>query len=113
MHDDAGRLVDDEEVLVLPGDRDRRLFRDELRRGLHGRFELELFTASQPVTLRPRGSVDEHTAVGKQAPGSAARSDLGLPREKAVEPLAGGLVRNASLHARAADAKGAARSRRA
>jgi hypothetical protein len=58
--------------------------------------------AAQPVALAARLPVHEDCARCEKALGRAAALDFGKRGQEAVEPLAGGLVRNASLHARAA-----------
>ena len=95
VDDEPGRLVDDEQVLVLVGDPQvERLVRARARRS-RARLELDLLPALEPVALRARDAVDEHRAGGEQALGRGARADLGQRGEEAVEPLAGRRLRNA------------------
>ena len=79
----AGRLVDDEQVLVLVRDpqverlglRDRR----RLRRVLG---ELDLLPAGEPVALGPRPPSTEHGAGGEQPLGRRARADPDPARKR-------------------------------
>ena len=87
VHDEAGRLVDDEEVLVLVGDPEvERLL---LQRPLGDRGSCRARAPPRPASrwlfgrVRP---VDEHGAGGEQALGRRSRADLGQLREEAVEP---------------------------
>ncbi len=85
MDDDPRGLVDDEEVLVLPGDRQLHLLGCErLRRG--GKLDHDLLAALEPVALRPRAAVDEDGAVRDEPLGERARADLAARGESAVEP---------------------------
>ena len=91
MDDDAGRLVDDEHVLVLPGDPERHLLALELVRDRLGHGQLELLAALEPVRLRPPLAVDDRRALLQQPLGRGARADLRQRGEEAIEPLARGL----------------------
>jgi hypothetical protein len=94
MDDDPGGFVDDEEVLVLEGDPQLALLGLE-RDGLGFRHcDLERLPAFEPVTLGAPLAVDADGAGCQQPLGLAAGSDLGERGEKAVEPLAGRLLRN-------------------
>src|SRR5579862_5378202 len=92
VDDEAGRLVDDKQVLVAVDDPRRRL----RRRGprlygvlpCFGRDELQRLPALEPIALRSPFPVDEH-ARGDDALGGSARADA--PGEEAIEPLPGGL----------------------
>ena len=86
MNDDAGRLVDDEQVLVLPDDVEIHLLGLE-RAGLGGELDDDLLPALEPVALRPRLAVDEDGAVGDQPLGERPRADLGPACDGPVEPL--------------------------
>ncbi len=99
MHDDAGRLVDDEEVLVLVGDAKPDLLRGE--RGLPeaAEVELDLLPALQPMALRPPRSVDQDAPVGEKALGTRARADLLDAGEEPVEPLSARVGRDADSEA--------------
>jgi hypothetical protein len=92
MDDDAPRLVDHEHVLVLVGDPERYLFplQPLIRNGPH----LDRLAALEAMALRPGGAVDEDGPVGEQSSRRGARSDLGQPREVAIEALAGGAAGN-------------------
>ena len=86
MDDDARRLVDDEQVLVLPDDVEVHLLGRE-RPGLGGQLDVDLLPALEPVALRPRLAVDEtapsaisrsasareRPRPGRREPGRAAR----------------------------------------
>jgi hypothetical protein len=88
MNDHTGRLVDDEQVLVLPGDLEAgRLGLHGRHRGRIGQLHADLLSGKQPVALRTRQTVDEHNAVRDQPLGGGARADVGLLREVAVESL--------------------------
>jgi hypothetical protein len=94
MDDDPGRLVDDEEVLVLKGDPQLALLgfeRDGL--GLRHR-DLEGLPALEPVTLRAPLAVDADGAGFQQPLGLAAGSDLRERGEEPVQPLSGGPLRD-------------------
>ena len=77
VDDDARRLVDDEQVLVLPGDAQVDVLGHQLRLGALGRLELELLPAGDPVALRARGAVHGDGAGGEQPLRLLARVDLG------------------------------------
>jgi hypothetical protein len=92
MHDDAGRLVDYEQVLVLVGDPQVDVFRNELRRFRLGKLDFNRLSALQPPALGGRLAVEPHGSRGDQSLGGTARTDLGQLGEKTVEPRpAGGL----------------------
>jgi hypothetical protein len=69
MDDHPGRLVDDEEVLILVGDREPEFLRLELRRRGRRPLDDERLAACEPVALCPPNSVDEHTALAQEALG--------------------------------------------
>ena len=71
VDDDARRLVDHEQVLVLPDDVEVHLLGGE-RAGLGGQLDDDLLPALEPVALRARLAVDEHGAVGDQPLGERA-----------------------------------------
>jgi hypothetical protein len=91
MDDDAGGLVHDQDVLVLPRDSERHLF--PLQRGGRalGNRQLELLAAFEPVRLRPPLPVHERGALLQQALGRPTRADLGQRGDEAIEALACGL----------------------
>ena len=62
MHDEAGRLVHDEEVLVLVHDSELHRLRFELALRLLRRLELDPLAAGEAVALRARHAGDEHAA---------------------------------------------------
>jgi hypothetical protein len=86
VDDDAGRLVDHQQVVVLVGDPKRHLF--ALERLRRGRLELDRLSALEAVALRSSGPVDPDGACSDDAFRRRARADLGQLCEKAVEPLA-------------------------
>jgi hypothetical protein len=67
MDDQPGRLVDDEQVLVLPRDPQLHLLRHELGGPALGRVQLELLAAGEAEALRACRAVDEHAALREQA----------------------------------------------
>ena len=95
VDDDPGRLVDDEQVLVLVGDSQVDRLGLEPERRLGRGVDLELLPTFETVALRPRRPVEADDACGDQPLGFAARSDLGQRGEEAVEPLARGRVGDA------------------
>src|ERR671918_719354 len=95
VYGDAGGLVDDEQVLVLPRDaqaRDRLGL--ETARATFRQFEIDLLAAGEAVALRPRRPRDAHTALGEQPFGRGARAYLRQAGEEAVEPFAGRSARH-------------------
>ena len=76
MDDDSGRLVDDEQMLVLV--RDPQLAR--LRLQDHGLalpgIDLQQLPTHEPVALRTRLAVNPHCPARQQALGFGARGDL-------------------------------------
>ena len=84
VDDETGRLVDDEQVLVLPGDVEVHRLRRELDR--LGQLDDHVLPALEPVALGPPLAVDEHGAARDQPLGEPARADLGARGEHAVEP---------------------------
>lgn len=94
MDDDARRLVDHEQVLVLERDPERHLLvLQDAWRCLRNR-QLELLAALEAVALRPRRAVDERRTLREQALGRGTGSNLRQRREEAVQPLARGLGGN-------------------
>ena len=95
VHDEAGGLVDDEQVLV--GVDDSKLDLLALERRLPRRLELDELTARKAVALGPSLPVDLHHPRGEQPLGGRARADLGQLGEEAVEPGSGCRARDATL----------------
>ena len=89
MDDEPGRLVDDEQVVVLVGDpylgRRRSVGLPE-----GAALDADLLPARQPVALGTRLAVDEHRPGGQQPFGGGPGADAGQRRDEAVEPLARG-----------------------
>ena len=83
MHDEPGRLVDHEQVLVLPDDRAAPAG-GATGRGRHLGRQLDLLPALEPEALRARDAVDERARLDR-ALGRRARAEV--RREEAVEPL--------------------------
>jgi hypothetical protein len=81
VHDDAGRLVDDEEILVLER-YDEILGRLHRLVGRHRNRSLErdLLAARQAVALRPHDAVDTNSLCLDQPFGRTARADHVLSR---------------------------------
>jgi len=94
VHDDAGRLVYHQQVLVLPGDPEWKLLPHQLGRAAFGQLERELLPAFEPVALRPDGAVDERGTALEQSLRRRARADLGQRGEEAVEPPPSSLCGN-------------------
>jgi hypothetical protein len=66
VDDQPGRLVDDEQVLVLVGDPQVERLLLQLGRGEDSGVELDLFATGQPVALRARFPVDGDGAGGQE-----------------------------------------------
>jgi hypothetical protein len=67
MDDHAGRLVDDEQVLVLVGDPELPLLGNECLGCGRNPLQLDLFPALEPVALGAGGAVDANAAGREQA----------------------------------------------
>ena len=79
----ASGLVDDQELLVFPDDRDVHGL--GLDPGFRRQLDLDGFSTLQPVALRPAGAVHLDESVGEQPLRLGARGDLRPGREDAVE----------------------------
>ena len=110
MDDDAGRLVHDEQVLVLVGDGELDVLGLDHARGLRGHFDLDLLPTLEPVALRPRPPVDAHVSLLHEPLCGRSRAHLGQLGEEPVEPRSRGLLGDANPGRRepAADASGSA-----
>ena len=86
MHDHAGRLVDHQQVLVLVGDRERRLRNLGLGDGAARGSHRHALARRHGVPLRPRDAVHQHQPVVDQPLRSGARP--GVAGEEDIEPLA-------------------------
>ena len=75
MDDDAGGLVDDEQVVVLVRDRERDLIVLERRLDRVG-LELDRLAAREAVALRARGAVYPDAALSEQPRGRRTGADL-------------------------------------
>ena len=89
VHDQARRLVDDEQMLVLVGNSQLELLGLERNDRWGCQPKLDLLPTREAKALGTRLAVDEHCARTEQALRLAARSDLGQGGDEAVEPLAG------------------------
>ena len=88
VDDDARRLVDDEQVLVLPGDVQVHRLRLERRRASGGQLDDDVLPALQPVALRRAASPSTRTAPPAISRSASAREPTsGRPATRAVEPL--------------------------
>jgi hypothetical protein len=81
-------------MLILEGDSEIHLLPLERPRLLGRQVDLELLAALEAMTLCPHGAVDPHGSRFDQPLGGRAGADLVHLREKAVEALAGRLVRD-------------------
>jgi hypothetical protein len=106
MDDDAGRLVDDEQVLVLVCDPEVDPCGPDGRAALR-RLVRDLLALLQAVALRPRGPVDGDAARVEDAFRVRTGAELLEVGEEAVQPRAGGL----SADADAGDRRSARRRR--
>jgi hypothetical protein len=89
MHDDAGGLVDDEQVVVLVREAKVELLGLELRLTPVRYVELHLLPALEPVALGAHGPVHEHPPLPEEPLGGRAGTYLLDTGQKAVEALAG------------------------
>ena len=91
MHDEPGRLVNDQQVLVFVGDPQVALL--GLERDGHGlrRVDLERLAAGEPVALGSRLTVQANGAGREQALGLRTRRNVRERSDVPVEPLAGSL----------------------
>jgi hypothetical protein len=94
MDDDSGRLVDDEQVLVLVRDPELPLLRLQACADLLSNLDLEHLPALQPMALRPWLAVHADGAAREQSLGIPARANLGQRGNEAVEPLSSSLWGN-------------------
>ena len=86
MDDDSRRLVDDQQVLVLPGDVQVHRLRLE-RRSVRRQLDDDVLPALQPVALDAGLAVDEDGAARDQPLGERARAHLRPAGDRAVEAL--------------------------
>jgi hypothetical protein len=120
MHDDAGRLVHHEQVLVLVGDPQLDVLWNELGRLRLGKLDLDRLSALQPPAFDGRLAAEPNGSRGDQALGGTARPDLGQFGEETVEPRPGGGFRDfgakrrspAAVAAAGAEARAAPRAGR-
>jgi hypothetical protein len=95
MDDDARRLVDDEQVLVLVCDPEVHRLGLERRLGPLGKLDLDLLPALEAKALRADLTVDPYSSCSDESLSLRTRLDGRKPGEKAVEPEPGRVVRNA------------------
>jgi hypothetical protein len=112
VHDDAGRLVDDEEVVVLV--RDSEVGARLLRRGRTlGQLERDLLAGLHAIALRAALAVDGDRLRAQKSLGVGARTELVEGGEEAVEPRARGVSGDEDANDRTAPLRrGATRRRR-
>jgi hypothetical protein len=97
VHDHAGWLVDDQQVLVLVGDRERRRRVGDIDLGLRRRGDRDRLAAAEPVVLA-RGRPVERDGAGFDPP-LRLRAGAEALGEEPVEARAGRLRRYAQrLH---------------
>jgi hypothetical protein len=89
MDDHPGRLVDDEQVLVVVGDPELALLGLESVLVAFGDVDLDAFSALEPTALRSPLAVDPHGAGGEQPLGFRARPNVGQRGDEAIQSLAG------------------------
>jgi hypothetical protein len=94
VHDDPGRLVHHQQVVVLVCDPQREILGLKLGLDALRDLELELLPALEAVALRPLRSVHERRAFLDEPLGRRARADLRQRGEEAIEPLAYGFCGN-------------------
>ena len=87
VHDEAGRLVDDQQVLVLMHHPGAQLLRLEGGR-LHVEVDIDALPAREAVALRSPRAVDRDPSPAEQPLCFRARTDLVQRREEPVEPCA-------------------------
>ena len=95
MHHEPGRLVDDEQILVLEDDFEWNLFAQ--RRGIGGRGKAQpggLARAEQQTRVFHRSAVDGSMASFDQPLHSRARQIRRRRRKETVEPVAAVIGRN-------------------
>ncbi len=91
VDDHAGRLVDDEQVVVLVRDAKRDVLPLDRGRATIRQLELDLLPAFEPMALRPPGAVDERASLADEPLGRGARADLRDRRQESIEPFPGRL----------------------
>ena len=87
MDHDSGGLLDDEQMLVLPGDVQARRLGFRLRLGRSFRWlETNLLTAGEAVALLPGNPVYQHYPFGDESFRGGAGAHGGLLREEPIQP---------------------------
>ena len=94
VNDDSSRLVDHEQVLVLPGNPQVEILGLESAGLTLGCLELDRLSRREPMALRAPRTVDQDLARVQQPFGGRTRANLVESSEEAVEPLAGRLGRH-------------------
>ena len=93
MHDEPGRLVDDEEVLVVVHHGETELDRPELLR--RGQLDSDILATGQSMALELGAPVHENRPGDNEALGEDPRADLRPVGEDGIEPPTRVRVRNA------------------
>ena len=97
MHDHSSRLVDDNDVVILVDDVERKGLGSRRWRDRIGDIERDAIAGPQHGVGLRRSSADLHEAAFDQALKLRAGVSGERTREKAVEPLAGLIVRHVEL----------------
>jgi len=94
VHNDSSRLVDDDQVLILPDNTHVEILWLEGTCLTLGRLEFDWLSSSEPVALWSLRTVDQNLARVEQPFGGRARANVVESPQEAVEPLAGRLGRH-------------------
>ena len=94
VYHDSSRLVDDEQVLVLPDNAQVEILGLEGTWLTLGCIEFDRLSSREPVALGAFRPVDQNLARVEQSFGGRARANVVKISEEAVEPLAGRLGRH-------------------
>jgi hypothetical protein len=97
MNDDAGGLVDHDQMVVFVCHTERHVFGDKVGLTALRKGELHFFATGQAMALRTRRAVYQHLSLAEQALGGRAGADLAQAGEEAVEPFAGRRRRHGKL----------------
>ncbi len=94
MYDEAGRLVDDEQVLVFAHDSELELFRVKLGWFERGCVDLQRLAAGQAIAFRLGLPIDAYRPQAEEALCRRPRRNLLQTRQELVETGAGRVFRN-------------------
>ncbi len=97
MHDETGRLVHDQDVLVLPGDAERQRLGDVRDGVLVGRVQLDALAAGDDVARPQHAAVDAQHAVVDPALQARARKFRQGVGQRLVEAPPGRLRRQSQF----------------